>query len=140
VFTIGIWSDSGGSGPGAQLHAFELATVNRMDTGDLTRGYPLFDYSVDVVPVTLDAETVYWLSIENDATSHGGDYWGWSRSSLDGTLYYGPGTPDTPFASSMSFQLTGSRPIPEPSAALLFAVGGVVVMTRRRYVPRSWGF
>jgi hypothetical protein len=135
-FTIRIFNDAGGT---AEVNP----TVLDLNVGavDVVSFGAVFEYSVDISPITLEADTTYWLSIVNN-TVETPDNWAWGIESFDAgnSLFRDiDGANWTPSVFNLAFKLTGpatSPVIPEPSAALLFGIGfGVVgVAAKRRRV------
>jgi hypothetical protein len=133
AFTIGIHADASGS-PGSRFFEY-TGSVARMETGqdviigDLT--LPIYVYVVDIAALVLEGDSSYWLSIHNGAGSEALWFWATSNGGLgDGNANYsnGPDGPwlEVPTGSELAFRL-GARPIPEPSAALAFGLGSLVV-------------
>ncbi|MCC6796737.1 MAG: PEP-CTERM sorting domain-containing protein [Candidatus Hydrogenedentes bacterium] len=141
-FIIYIFEDNEGvpdfsSGP---LHTIDgSATTPREDTGLDANGNtdsPVFAYDLVFDPITLDANTTYWLSITNDF------YWYWQGSTTPGTSYsiVGPDFPNDLEEWSdeletenynLAFNLTGSV-VPEPSTVVLLGAGVAMLFARQR--------
>jgi len=106
----------------------------RVDTGlDQTEGGETFDiyqYTLEIAGEPLLADTPYWLSIQNDTTSSGGN-WFWATTAGAGNAAATAGDGNLWFRDlnrfALAFNVSGSSPIPEPSAALVFGMGWIVV-------------
>jgi hypothetical protein len=133
AFTVRIYSDAPGA-PDVSLFEY-TGEVTRTDTGqgviigDLT--LPIYLYVVDIAALALEGDTSYWLSIYNGVGSEALWFWATSNGGAgDGnaTFSNGPDGPwlDVPSGSELAFRL-GAQPIPEPSAALAFGLGSLVV-------------
>ncbi len=146
VIEDSAWTDGGdillevradtGSGPGA-IVASHQGEFKKMDTGDDYTGRDDFDYWIEGIHIELDGGT-YWLSIRNPGGGGAGtNYWMTSDGGIDG-----PGS-DTGWFSldggftwanegdrwDHAFVVTG---VPEPSTFLLFGLGGLLLLRRRR--------
>ena len=129
-FTIRIFNDAGGT---AEVDP----TVLDLNVGvvDVVSFSNVLEYSVDISPITLQADTTYWLSIVNN-TVGSPETWAWGIEYFDSgnNLFrmidgddWGTGV------FNLAFNLTGPA-IPEPTAAILFSTGFAVVglAARRR--------
>lgn len=89
------------------------------------------EYSVEFDPLTLAADTTYWLSIA------GIDPWRWSVVPGDtGYFYYQTEQVSWGLGGGeLGFRLTDDAVVPEPAAALLAALGLLGVAIRRRCQP-----
>jgi hypothetical protein len=128
-FTIQIWTDSGASSPDALLIELALGTVTRISTGDqILGGLDVYQYEVYVDAVTLDANTEYWLTIVNDSVTNGGGGWTWASSADTGSHWCVGEVCATGLevGRELAFNLTGPT-VPEPTAALCFAIGLAVL-------------
>lgn len=110
-FTIRIFADVSGAPEIDPLNEFAVGAVNRVDTGvDF-----VFAYSVDIAPLTLAANTTYWLSIVNDTTVVDIDDWGWATNDFGifrGSSFRredGQAWSDA-LGLELGFQLTNDRP------------------------------
>jgi len=103
----------------------------------------VFEYSVDLAPISLDPGIPYLLSIVNNSTqSGGGGYgnWFWATSDTTSqTIFHQYRFTDegdwTPAPFDLAFNLTGpsSQSVPEPSTFLLLGAGlaGVGLMRKK---------
>ncbi len=134
--TLEVREDTGGNGPGAILDS-HTGEFTKMDTGDDYFGRDDYDYWLEGIDIALGAGT-YWVGIRNDNGGGAGtNYWMTSD-----------GGPDGPGSSTGFFRLDGGDTwndegdrwhhafvvtgVPEPSTCLLFGLGGLVLLRRRR--------
>jgi hypothetical protein len=134
-FAIEIFEDVGGLpdlNTGVKVFTGE---AGRVATGDKVLGqFDLYAYWVDISPISFAPSTDYWISIVNDSQAGGGDTWYWATSSQTGIHAEAVGG-DDPFNvdGELAFNLTGpASEVPEPSTALLFGVGLLLVRRVRR--------
>lgn len=112
--------------------------IARTSTGNTT-GNLVFEYSVDVSPISLAPGASYLLSIVNNSTqSGGGGYgnWFWATSQIGDHFYrFDDGNPWGDSNFDLAFELTGPspQPVPEPSMFLLVGAGllGLGLLRRR---------
>lgn len=141
-FLIRFFADSGDR-PGTVISQQDI-TVAGFQTGfDNAGGLPILAYDSAISPVSINAGSIYWISIlENDPSTPFADHWIWqftdvegipeSGSNNDGLSWGGPvGPPGS--GASMAFILSGesANPVPEPSSLALFAVGAVALAAWR---------
>jgi len=78
-FTIRIHGDDGGEPYYCPLHSFPVVAPSREATGDVaSTGDPVYEYSIEVLPIPLVAGRVYYVSIINDIGT-----WRWMRTAED---------------------------------------------------------
>ena len=118
-------------------------TITRTDTGALLDNLRIFEYAVDLpAPITLLADTTYWLSIDYRGPLND-NAWFW------GAQLVTPGSGHALLSTSnglswfpnnfqgshleMDFQLTGpSTAVPEPASLILLSIGLAVLAAIRR--------
>ncbi len=137
-FTVAIYI--GSTAPSSMAVAPQIVASARTQIpgATLVSFFSLYHYVLTpTAPLSLSAGD-YWLVVANNTTSTGVmDSWYFAGSSATGgdeTLAYGP-TVDGPFSFStgttdLSFSLNGTA-VPEPSAAALLGLAGLIVASRR---------
>jgi hypothetical protein len=147
-FTLRIFASAGGSPPkphAAPIYEAHLGAVSRTDSGiNIFINSNVYEYQAFVPPVTLSADTRYWISIVNDTTST--NYWQWPMVNSSSTTGNSAARSTdaaawvsvTPFYES-AFRLTSDAVIPEPTclALVLAGIGCVASGFRRRGSNRT---
>ncbi|MDX9971887.1 MAG: PEP-CTERM sorting domain-containing protein [FCB group bacterium] len=141
-FTITIYDTSpAGSVPGSVVYSDHVGAVSRVDPGLNGVGeLPIYAYSLLVDPITLAADTTYWLEIVNDTN---GSMWGWSTASYEGGSH---GEYDGHWyreIAELAFNLTNDGQndgqkgvVPEPASIALVGLG-IAGLARRRFFKRG---
>ena len=142
-FTIQFYANVGGAPTTTPFLTLPIGNATRTDTLVNTPfGSDIFAYSVDVAPIVLAANTVFWLSIFNNTAADTNDDWFWSQQDAAGnsqtrsdqvsawTLAGGVG-------NRQNFELTGTvAVVPEPGTLVLLAIGVGGLLAWRRRQPR----
>ena len=137
-FTIQFFADVAGSPAVAPFLSLAIGNPGRTDTGINVTGFDLFAYSVDVAPIPLAANTVFWLSIFNNTSADTDDNWFWGMNDALGNSF-NRASPADPWAAQgnrQDFQLTGPTAVPEPSALALIAIAVIGLLGRQRKPAR----
>jgi PEP-CTERM motif len=137
-FTIQLFNDAGGV-PATNPFLSLPVSPSRVDTGRNAAGSDIFAYDVNISPVTLAANTTFWLSIFNNTSNDPNDNWFWGivDNAGNGAVRDGLGLAWSPFINGYEFQLTGVR-VPEPSALALLALGVIALaLLNRRRTPST---
>lgn len=138
-FTIQLFNDAGGV-PATNPFLSLPVSPSRVDTGKNTSfGSDIFAYDVNISPVTLAANTTFWLSIFNNTSNDTNDNWFWGivDAAGNGAIRDGLGLPWSTFINGYEFQLTGVR-VPEASALALLALGFIaLVLLNCRRTPST---
>lgn len=143
-FTIQIYANVAGAPAITPLLTIPIGNAaTRTDTlVNTSFGADIFAYSVDVAPIVLAPNTVFWLSIFNNTAADTNDNWFWSMQDAAGnsqtrldqvsawTLAGGVG-------NRQNFELTGTvAVVPEPGTLVLLAIGVGGLLGWRRRQPR----
>jgi hypothetical protein len=135
-FTVRIFASAGGSPPKPQdtpIYETHLGAVSRIDSGiNIFINANVYEYVASIPPVTLSADTRYWISTVNDTTLT--NYWQWpmvNTSSTTGNSAVRTSDANswlsvTPFYES-AFRLTGHAAIPEPATCAMVATAFVLL-------------
>ena len=106
-------------------------------------GRTVYEYSAEISPLTLSANTTYWLDIFNTTSSSDLSFWVWSLSDSSGSSDVYINLANTGFVPStygqMAFTLTNDAVVPEPPSVVLLGLGlsGMMVWRSRRSVQHG---
>jgi len=128
-FTIRLFADNGGTPEETpSVLNMNVGNLNRVFTATAPNGLLAYAYSVDIAPVQLQSNTVYYISIVNDFSVVGGTGWAWFASDTDTALEWAriddTGPWAQPGAIGRAFNLTGAV-VPEPSTLILLGTGAI---------------
>jgi hypothetical protein len=134
-FRIEFWSNNGGF-PGSPIRTFDVPVefvternVTFQLLGNLTLGVYEYSFDFSSVPLTIEANTTYWLSIQAVALSPfstvGEEGWFWNNGTGgNGTSIIMDQQNTSEQNFSLNFALTGDltpvTPIPEPGTISIF--------------------
>ncbi|MFG0252109.1 MAG: hypothetical protein ACF8NJ_04465 [Phycisphaerales bacterium JB038] len=138
-FRISIYADDGAFSPGSLLHRSIVSGGGSNEPPEPEEG-ALYDYWGYVDPYPLEANVIYWISIQ--ALLNAPPMWAWAfvdevPGQLDEAYWRSAffGYPDwTPMTNAygepydMSFKLTG---VPAPTSWLLLGMAGLITQRRR---------
>ena len=137
-FTIRFYADNSGNPAASPFQTYIFgSSVNRTDTGIDILGFDLYSYSVDISPLSLSANTRFWLSIVNNTNSDPDDNWSWGAAEGGNSRFVLSDGIWRENTRGLDFQLTGIREpvltgIPEPASMLLLLLGFAVLALRRK--------
>lgn len=141
AFTLNIYSDISGV-PDALVASSSLTIASKTDTGadhNNIAGANIINFIVDLDnPISLGAET-YWLSIYSTSNlggnlSHLDTDFVWQEAGNSGNSFRSTdsGTTWETRNTPLSFNLSNTSTIPEPSTLFLIGICGLVSIFRRR--------
>jgi hypothetical protein len=143
IFTLRIYADNGGAPAVAPLFNVALGAVPRADTGaDLNIAnifiFDIYGYEASFGPVSLSANTTYWLSIYNDTAADPNSDWVWTGDGSTPGHLFSPNQSTWLQASAgaLDFELIGPDAVPEPGTLVLFA-GGLLLAAALRRAPSA---
>ena len=126
VFTVRLFADAAGQPANNPLASTAVTGLTRTDTGVRDNGglgSEVFFYSADLAaPLTLDANTTYWLSVLDNTPNN----WFWLADG-PGTHFFRTGDAGAwlQSANGVNFAYELVSPVPEPSGLALLGAGAV---------------
>ena len=136
-FTIAVFETNAGSPlGGSPVASFNVGNnVNRANSGQEIFGIDVFSFSANI-NFTMNANTTYWVSIENDTTGDI-DFFSWGiegTSAQPRNAYYSQDGGATWSSQGVraDFRLFGTVAIPEPSSFLALTVVAALSIAKRR--------
>ncbi len=132
AFTVSLYAGSRTSDPAGISGSLTIEPYFLFHDDAQNKDIYIKFYSLALTDQFVTTNTTYWLSIFNGATSE----WQWQHAAVEGNKAIQVINSGSPFelnVSNAAFQITGSSPVPIPSAAWLLASGliGLVVIRRR---------
>ncbi|MGH7847392.1 MAG: hypothetical protein ACREQW_19775 [Candidatus Binatia bacterium] len=145
-FSIQIFADGGETPASTPIISLSIGDPGRTNTGINIFSDDLFEYSMNISPITVNPNTTFWLSIVNETSTGMTNDWAWGSQLLDlsgGVIAARSNETEPWFLASdfvQDFALSGPATIPEPATIMLFAVGalgllGTAVTPRDRQQP-----
>jgi len=143
-FTLSIYSDSGGSGPGALITSFPVGGANQTATGNTiggaigSGGFDEYSYSASFAPISLTPGTEYWFALTGttgpDNLSFGIET---TSTAPDGAQQYTMGIFPAPPTWHLqteqgAFELTDTVPEPSTWAMMLLGFAGLGFLAYRK--------
>ena len=131
-FTINIYSDETNMPAVDPFHtATFTSSLTRSFTGDVVvtdwGSFNMYEYTVDISPLSLLADTRYWLSIVNntyDPAGYGGWAWAYNQDGNSTHRWQREGGAWQTFGSSnLAFSLSDSQSVPVPGTLSLLVLG-----------------
>ncbi|MEE9130976.1 MAG: choice-of-anchor R domain-containing protein [Phycisphaerales bacterium] len=142
-YRVTFYADDAGGGPGTIVSDQVSSSFTETPTGNTFFGRPEVISSIDIAPVSLAADTTYWMAIQPTATSNGfqltsatgarnlnGDQV-WVRYPKFGFPDYVPGNVVFSEFHDVVFRLNGEA-VPAPGALALLGFAGILGLRRRR--------